>query len=92
LGDNLETNTRYQPVSLPELKLTFSKMESELKRFGLKQPILIHYIKTFLPEGDTRSDPARSSPPRLLLGGPKCSDLSYGSHKVIPCDRSHVRG
>jgi hypothetical protein len=30
---NLETNARYQPVRLPELK--FSKMESELTRFGL---------------------------------------------------------
>ena len=28
LGGNLETNARYQPVSLPEFK--FSEMESEL--------------------------------------------------------------
>ena len=30
---NLETNARYQPVSLSEFK--FSKMKSKFKRFGL---------------------------------------------------------
>lgn len=37
-GGNLETNARYQPISLPEFK--FSKMESELKRLDLSPPSL----------------------------------------------------
>jgi hypothetical protein len=38
LGGNWETNVKYQPVSLPEIKLRFSKTESEFKRFGI-----LHY-------------------------------------------------
>ena len=39
LRGNLETNARYQPVSLPEfkLKVRFSKMESEFKSFGISK-------------------------------------------------------